>query len=181
MNTRKSDPASTPSAIGKIPFGKPDLPVLILLPTQPIRRAQTRPEALPTPGRKGLLLDDELGRRKANPPWPLVERVLHELNPGRGNSFACLSAPGNTYVQCLRGFNGWHLEWRVTGPSGAYVHYRACRHGGSKKPFELKKHDGMNSGEHRDLLALDDVIGAFRAFHQGLGLPESLVWRQIDI
>jgi hypothetical protein len=128
-----------------------------------------------------MLLNDEVGRRKKNPPWRLVERVLRELDPGRFNSHACLSVPGNTYVQCLCGFNGWHLEWRVTKPSGAYAHYRASRRGGSKKPFELKKHDHVSPGEHRDLLVLDEVLDAFRAFHQGHGLPDSLAWRKLDI
>jgi len=60
-------------------------------------------------------LENEAGLKRRNPPWPLVERVVRELDEGHGNSFAILSLPGNTYVQTIRGFNGWHLEWRITG------------------------------------------------------------------
>ncbi len=136
---------------------------------------------MPVLGVGTMLLDDEIGRKFKNPPWSLVERVIRNLDPGHFNSFACLSLPGNTYVQCLCGFNGWHLEWRISKKSRKYVHYRACNPDGSKKPFELKKHDWVNSGEHRDLLKIEDVLDAFHAFHQGLGLPEHLEWRKIDI
>ncbi len=129
----------------------------------------------------GMLLEDEIGRQKKNPSWSLVESVIRELDPGHFNSFACLSVHENTYVQCLCGFNGWHLEWRITKPSGDYDHYRACYPGGSKKPFELKKSDRMSGGEHRDLLKLEDVIGAFHSFHQGRGLPSFVEWRELDI
>ena len=90
--------------------------------------------------------------------------------------------PGNTYIQALCGFNGWHLEWRITGASvDAYTHLRACYPGASTKPFELKKHDHISEGEHRDLLMLEDVIDAFRCFHRGEDRPPQLEWRELDI
>lgn len=131
-----------------------------------------------------MVLGNQAGLRRRNPSWSLVERVIRELNPGFGNSHCILALPSNTYVQALRGFNGWHLEWRISDPSlgaSAYIHLRACHPGGSQKPFELKKHDCMSCGEYRDLMHLEDVIGSFRAFHQGDGLPPWLEWRDLDI
>jgi len=94
-----------------------------------------------------------------------------------------LSVPGNTYIQTLRGFNGYHLEWRLTcdGDLNNYIHYRASYPGASLKKMELKKHDYINSGEHRDLLHMRDVIDAFRAFYFGQGMPAWLEWRKIKI
>lgn len=128
----------------------------------------------------GLILQNQAGLRRKNPPWKLVEQVIREIDVGHGNSHCCLEAPGNTYIQTLHGFNGYHLEWRIT--SGAtYTHYRACYPGASRKLIELKKHDTVNPGEHRDLLHLEDVIDSFRAFYRGEGMPALLLWRVIDI
>jgi hypothetical protein len=142
-----------------------------------------KPKADPQASSTGLVLTNEAGLRCDNPPWQLVDQVVRELDPGRGNSFCCLATPENSYVQTLCGFNGYHLEWRVpsaTAPDG-YIHYRAGYPGGSSKPFELKKHDCVNAGEHRDLIQLADVVEAFRAFHHGDGLPALFDWRPLDI
>jgi hypothetical protein len=105
----------------------------------------------PKPRRDGLRLTNEAGLRRKNPPWRLVEQAIRALDTGTGNSFCCLSTPDNTYIQTLHGFNGYHLEWRITGPAepGGYTHYRAGYPGGSVKAFELKKHNHINPGEHR--------------------------------
>jgi hypothetical protein len=128
-----------------------------------------------------MVLTNEIGIKLINPIWLEVDGSIRELDPGHFNSFACLSTRGNNFIQCLRGFNGYHLEWRITNPSGNYVHYRACYLGGSKKSFELKKHNHVSDGQHRDLLNLDDVLDAFRAFHRGEGLPGFLKWRKLYI
>ena len=135
----------------------------------------------PAPAHQSLLLTNEKGDEINNPHWQVVERIVRELNPGHFNSYACLSLPGNTYVQCLHGFNGWHVEWRITDPSGDYGHFRAGYPGGSSKAVELKKHDRVSEGEFRDLLHLDDVLDALRAFHQDQGLPGFLKWRRLDV
>jgi hypothetical protein len=135
----------------------------------------------PRPVGGRMLLKNEIGLKWTNPSWLQVEEVIRELDPGHFNSHACLSIPGNNYIQALRGFNGYHLEWRITNPSGNYVHYRACYPSGSRKPIELKKHDCMNDGQHRDLLNLEDVVAAFRSFHQREGLPGFLKWRDLKI
>lgn len=135
----------------------------------------------PAAAHASMLLANEKGDRIRSPRWHMVERIVRELNPGHFNSFACLALPGNTYIQCLRGFNGHHLEWRVTDPSGDYAHFRACYPGGSAKAIELKKHDFVSDGEFRDLLHLEDVLDAFRAFHQDEGLPGFLKWRRMGI
>jgi len=128
----------------------------------------------------GLILKNEAGLHRKNPTWKLVEQVIRKLDAGHGNSYCCLEAPGDTYIQTLHGFNGYHLEWRVTnGPT--YTHYRACYPGASSKFFELKKHDYMNSGEHRDLLHLEDVIDSFRAFYRGEAMPAFFEWRILNI
>lgn len=142
---------------------------------------KTRTKVRQTPAIKDMLLNDEIGRKWKNPRWSTVERLIRELDPGRFNSFACMSVPGNNYIQCLHGFNGWHLEWRITNPSGSYVHYRASYPGASKKAFELKKHDFVSQGQYRDLLHLEDVIDAFRSFHQDEGLPGFLKWRVLTV
>lgn len=138
-------------------------------------------EANPKPVGGRMRLKNEIGQKWTNPSWLEVVDVINELDPGHFNSFACLSIRGNSYIQCLHGFNGYHLEWRISNPSDNYVHYRACYPGGSKKAFELKKHNHVSDGQHRDLLNLDDVIDAFRAFHQSEGLPGFLKWRQLAI
>lgn len=135
----------------------------------------------PCAAHSGMLLENEKGDCIRNPRWQVVERIVRELDPGHFNSFACLSLPENTFVQCLCGFNGYHLEWRITDPAGDYAHCRACYPGASTKAFELKKHDCISKGEYRDLLHLEDVLDAFRAFHQDAGLPGFLEWRGIEI
>ena len=134
------------------------------------------------PAREDMLLTNEAGLACAAPPWSLVEQVLRELHHGRGNGFCVLERPNNNYVQCLRGFNGWHLEWRLGGSSlDSYIHLRAGYRDGSRKAFELKKSDFVNPGQHRDLLQLPDVLDAFRAFHRGDGPTKSLEWRELEI
>ena len=132
------------------------------------------------PQQDGLILTNQAGLRRKNPSWKLVEKVVREIDEGHGNSFCCLEAPGDTYIQTLHGFNGYHLEWRVTNGS-TYTHYRACYPGGSSKFFELRKHDNMNPGEHRDLVHLEDVIDSFRAFYRGEGMPAFFEWRILNI
>ncbi len=127
-----------------------------------------------------LILTNQAGLRRKNPPWKLVEQVIREIDVGHGNSHCCLESPGCTYIQALHGFNGYHLEWRITN-AATYTHYRACYPGASPKLIELKKHDNVNSGEHRDLLHLEDVIDSFRAFYRGDGMPAFCEWRILNI
>ena len=75
---------------------------------------------------------------------------------------------------------GYHLEWRNSLSLKDYSHFRASYPGASKKETELKKHDFVNSGEHRDLIQLADVIDAFRAFYRGDGMPGFFEWRIFD-
>ena len=142
----------------------------------------TRTKSKEEPRMDGMLLVNEAGLRRRNPSWPLVEQVVRELDPGDGNSFACVSLPGNTFTQTLQGRNGYHLECRLTGGSPEqYIHLRASYPGGSTEANKLVKHDFTSPGEHRDLLCLEDVLDAFRAFHGGEGLPGWLEWRDMGI
>lgn len=128
-------------------------------------------------------LKNQAGMRRKNPEWPLIEHVIGELDTGYGNSFCCLET-SHGYIQVLRGYNGYHLERRITNGtgSGGYAHYRASYPGGSSEVVELRKHDGYgNPGEHRDLLQIDDVLDAFRAFYRGDSVSASLDWRILDI
>jgi hypothetical protein len=135
------------------------------------------------PGRDGLLLKNEAGLSRKNPSWQLVETVVREIDDGHGNSFCVLEASNGHYIQTLRGFNGYHLEWRMftTAEEKGYVHYRACYPGASPKFMELKKHDFTDPGEHRDLLLLDDVVDGFRSFYSGNSMPAWLEWRSLAI
>lgn len=139
----------------------------------------------PKPREANLLLTSEAGLRILNPTWAQVDATIRGLDAGHGDSFACLSSPGNTYVQCLRGRNGWHLEWRLSttlaGGDGLYVHVRGCRHGASTRPAALVKHDTESRGERRDLVSTDEVTAAFRAFHRGEGPIADLEWRDLDL
>ena len=128
-----------------------------------------------------MVLNNEIGLKWKNPIWLEVDEVIRELDPGQFNSFACLARPGNTYIQCLRGLNGWHLEARITWKSpNDFSHLRACRPGGSEKPRALKQVNYVSRGEFRDLLKLEDVLAAFQAFHANKIMPP-LMWRPIDI
>jgi hypothetical protein len=129
-----------------------------------------------------MVLTNEIGQKWTNPIWLDVDDAIRELDTGSFNSFACLSRPGNTYIQCLRGSNGWHLEARITwkDSGGAYSHMRACRPGGSEKPRALKVAKYVSRGQYRDLLKIDDVLAAFRAFHANTVGPP-LIWRPIDV
>lgn len=146
---------------------------------KPIRviASMVAPEALPFP----MQLHNEAGHTWVKPNKKTIEAVIRELNPGRSNSFACLSFSGGNFIQCLHGFNGWHLEWRITEPCGSYQHYRASNPGGSEKAMELKKHDFVSPGQHRDLMKVDDVVSAFWVFRQRKDLPSFLNWRTLDI
>lgn len=129
-----------------------------------------------------MVLTNEIGLKLVNPTWRDVDEAIRELDTGCFNSFACLSRSGNTYIQCLHGSNGWHMEARITwkNSGGAYTHLRACRPGGSEKPRVLKVSNYVSRGQYRDLLKLDDVLAAFRAFHTDkMGPP--LIWRPIDV
>ena len=145
-------------------------------------RPETRTKTRSRAHANGMLLTNEEGLRRKDPSWPLVERVVRELDQGTWNSFCCLNSPDGSYIQTLHGFNGYHLEWREYGSvAKGYVHWRASYPGGSGKKVELKKHDFVSEGEHRDLLHLDDVVDAFRAFHSGSGMPVWLEWRDLGI
>ena len=146
-NPRSHDPAGLfPADPQTRPEAPPKPPAMPVDAGSRTSSPSTRTKARQAPAREGMVLDNEAGLHWKSPPWSLVARVLRDLDPGLGNSFACLSVPGYHYVQCLRGFNGWHLEWRVSGESpDAYVHFRACRRDGSPKPIELKKHDFMSA------------------------------------
>lgn len=139
------------------------------------------PDSPPKSSHKSMRLSDEIQRTFKNPLWSLVEHVVSTLDPGAFNSHAGLAVAGSSYVQCLCGLKGWHLEWRITRPSRSYVHYRACLPGGSNKAFKLKQRNGVSDGEVRDIVQLYHVLAAFHAFHQGLGMPDSLEWREIDV
>lgn len=141
------------------------------------------PETSPAPHRNRLIISNEGGLRKKGPTWRLVETVVSEIDPGRGNSFCVLEDIDGDYVQALRGFNGYHLEWHeaALGVTGSFQQYRAGYLGGSEKSFELKKHDHLSQGEFRDLLPVEEVVDAFRAFYNGAGRPGWLDWRLIDV
>jgi Leucine-rich repeat (LRR) protein len=130
-----------------------------------------------------LILRNEAGVIYKNPEWPLIEQVIRELDTGSGNSFCCLEV-GDKWVQTLHGFNGYHVEWCLNSAAedDRFAIWRASSLGGSSGVAELKKHDGYtNLGERRDLLHLDDVLGAFRAFYDGLEMPTSLAWRTLNL
>lgn len=137
----------------------------------------------PSPQRPGLTLTNEAGVSWNNPEWTLIEQVIRELDTGSGNSFCCLEV-GDKWVQTLHGFNGYHVEWcpNTVAEDNSFAIWRASSLGGSPSVAELKKHDGYtNPGEHRDLLHLDDVLTAFCALYDGIGMPTSLAWRVLDL
>lgn len=127
---------------------------------------------------EGRVLTNQAGLRRASPSWALVERVVRALDCD-ANTYCCLTQPCGSYIQTLRGFNGYHLERRLID-GGGYVHLRACYPGGSSKPERLVKLAGGNSGELRDLLALEDVVDAFRDFYRD-AIEVTLGWRPLDI
>lgn len=131
---------------------------------------------------RGMMLETEGGLRLPEPPWHRVETALRQLDEGFGNSFASLSLGHANYVQTLRGVNGFHLEWRITGDDlDEFLHYRASDPGGASNEVNLRKHDGWNDGQLRDLLTLDQVIEAFRCFFDREAPPRSLDWRTIEV
>lgn len=136
------------------------------------------------PERRDLTLKNEARTCHKNPQWALIEQVIRDLDTGYGNSFCRLEAGAYDYIQSLHGFNGYHLEWSInsTTDNRRYILYRASYPGGSSEIVELRKHDGYaNPGEHRDLLQIDAVLDAFRAFYRAEGKPPSLEWRMLDI
>ncbi|MGB6222598.1 hypothetical protein [Haloferula sp.] len=129
-----------------------------------------------------MKLETEGKGKLGNPPWDVVEEALRELDQGLGNSYAILSIAHSNYVQALRGLNGYHLEWRITGDDlDKYIHYRAANRSGSSTRKFLVKCDVVNDGQQRDLLSLDSVIEAFRAFFDRKAPPASLLWRVLDL
>lgn len=179
---KTSKPTNTPPRISSVLL-QPLRPPLKWAPNHhPASIPAVRTRLRQTPARDGMILTNEIGLELRNPPWPAVTRVIGELDPGYTNSFACLSLPGNTFVQCLHGFNGWHLEWRFTADTpDTYIHLRGCKLADPKKSFELKKNDSVSAGQHRDLLSQQDVIDSFRAFHQAKAPPQWLGWRRFPI
>lgn len=134
------------------------------------------------PKTHGMRLETEGGLGLPDPPWHRVETALRQLDAGFGNSYASLSLGHANYVQTLRGINGFHLEWRITGDDvDEFLHYRAANPGGTCDLVRLRKHDAWNDGQLRDLLVLDQVIEAFRCFFDRKAPPQSLHWRTIDV
>ena len=130
----------------------------------------------------GMAFETEGGMKLKDPPWGAVRSALGLLDPGEGNSFAILTVDHNSFVQTLRGTNGFHLEWRITGDElDSYIHYRGCTPEGSTGRRLLKKYDGLNDGQQRDLLSLEQVISVFRAFFDRKGPPKGLKWRVLDL
>ena len=147
--------------------------------TQPLKMRRSKINSAPI--EEKIRIENEQGLSRKNPSWPLVEKVINELDEGWGNSFACLSKPGSTYIQCMRGFNGWHLEARITWEDfKEYTHLRACYPAVLSKSEALKKHDFVSDGKFCDLLKQEDVIAAFRAFYSGETVA-TLMWRRIDV
>ena len=146
-----------------------------------IKPSNTPPEPCLRP--EELIISNEGRFQHKNPPWEMVEQVISDIDTGTGNSYCCLTAPGVNYIQALHGFNGYHLEWRVTQPGNIkkYIHYRASYPGASPKAMELKKHNHISAGQHRDLLLLEDVLDGFTAFYNGEEMPAHLHWRQLSI
>lgn len=135
------------------------------------------------PAESRFLLTREGGLARRDPPWDLIESVVRGLDPGVGTSFCCLKHRSGSYVQALRGLNGFHLERRIYGDAGSrdYVHERACYPNESSARERLVKVDCANSGEKRDLIYCDDVVDAFRDFHAGRINGGWLYWRRLEI
>ncbi|MDF1658768.1 MAG: hypothetical protein P1U58_14230 [Verrucomicrobiales bacterium] len=143
-------------------------------PNNILTEDSTKP--LPAPAEKRLMLSNEKGLRKENPDWAEVEAVILQIDPGHGNSFCILESPRRGFVQALRGFNGYHLEWHEGSQ-----HWRGAFPGGSGKRIELKKHDHVSQGEYRDLLPVEEVLESFLAFYRSAEKPAWLIWRSIEI
>lgn len=137
----------------------------------------------PAPNSNRLILTNEGGLKKLNPSWELIKTVIYGLDPGQGNSFCVLENSNHDFVQTLHGFNGYHLEWHesISNRDGYYQQFRASYPGGSIKSFELKKHDSVSPGNHRDLLPVEEVIEAFHSFYTTGGKPDWMNWRLIDV
>jgi len=145
------------------------------------KRILIKGQQTPSPSDMCLILSNEEGLRLENPEWAIVANVIGGLDPGHGNSFCIMEIPRRGYVQVLRGFNGYHVEWREgrRGNPGNCQHWRGAFPGGSTKPFELKKHDHISAGEHRDLLPIEEVLECFSAFYRSAEKPDWLTWRTI--
>lgn len=140
------------------------------------------PGNLDRPAVKGMKLETEGKLRMENPPWGLVKSAIEMLDAGEGNSFAILALEPNTFIQVLRGLNGFHLEWRITGDhENEYIHYRAAKPEGSSENERLQKLNTINDGQQRDLLTLEPVVEAFRAFFDRKTPPANLLWRVLDL
>jgi hypothetical protein len=134
MNTNIQIAKNTPSAIHKTSETQGVSPSWMVSMIRIERMAETDVENDQSPALKGMLLKDEIGRKRKNPPWSLVKSVIHELDPGYFNSFACLSVRGNNFVQCLCGFNGWHLGWLPIPRPGLRDNHHTHRAGRSSHP-----------------------------------------------
>jgi hypothetical protein len=183
---RKRNESNLPNKSRRNKSGKPSKSAQVITEKDYEELEKSMAEFLAKWGQKpvggNIVLTNEIGQKWRNPIWLEVDEVIRELDTGSFNSFACLSRPGNTYMQCLRGSNGWHLEARITwkDSGGAYTHLRACRPGISERSRSLKVANYVSRGQYRDLLKTDDVLAAFRAFHANkVGPP--LIWRPIDV
>ena len=115
-----------------------------------------------------LVLKNEAGLNRKNPPWSLIERVVSELQPQSDNKFAILEKTLDwSYVQTLRVPEGWLIEWRAffDREVNCYTHFRAQTLCPSSDP---------------DLCTLEQVIDAFRSFYRHAMPPARLKWRELD-
>jgi len=134
-------------------------------------RERSDPETKPLPQSRpnDFVLKNEAGLKRNNPPWPLIERVVCELEPRSHNKFAILEKSlGWSYVQTLRVPEGWLVEWRAffDREVGCYTHFRAVT---------------LCPSSDADLCTLDQVIDAFRSFYRHAMPPAGLKWRELEI
>jgi hypothetical protein len=126
-----------------------------------------------------VVLLTERGDRFVDPPLELIQQVLVELTPTGDNAFAILER-GPSYVQTVRGHNGFHVEQReaaLVNPDEDFTHYKAGRPDGSMLAADLELEDTTLEGHANELLQLHDAVISFTEFWEERPRHHGYRWR----
>jgi hypothetical protein len=127
-----------------------------------LEQSAKQPE--PEPGK---VIFNEVGFRRRDPSWQLVEAVVRGLVADSVNTFCILECPGGSYMQTLRDtVDLYRLERRICssdiGAKGYCHEYAASPEGGS-------------------LVDLATVLTEFRLFYKSGGAETLNDWRGMDL
>lgn len=108
-----------------------------------------------------------------------VEKALNSLKSYGPSSYASLTKEDGSYLQVAGGRVTCVLEYRVPSDQKHLRAYLATPKVSYEGTQTLMFGGGHMNMEPDEMLFIDDVIAAFKAFFNAESLPENLLWRDM--